>query len=220
MLSIGDVQIAVVGAKGFGGGFAGRCATEFGEDEMKRFVAHTRSVAADMQRVMEETTANVRIVLYHYSPIADTLMGEPLEIYPFLGSYLLGGGGRSRRRRGAGAARPRTRRHRARQDPWRNAGSQRRATGHPALVPRVRHPRPRRLVPSAVGVRGRVATLIRWTSARLDSGWAVRAGATTSGRIASIRSDSPPGNGSAGTRVGSTPSRSTRRTTGPPRRRP
>ncbi len=89
VLRIGDVEIAVVGAKGFGGGFAGRCATEFGEDEMKRFVAHTRSVAADVQRVMEATAADVRIVLYHYSPIADTLMGEPLEIYPFLGSYLL-----------------------------------------------------------------------------------------------------------------------------------
>ena len=25
----------------------------------------------------------------HYSPIRETLQGEPLEIYPFLGSYLL-----------------------------------------------------------------------------------------------------------------------------------
>jgi Icc-related predicted phosphoesterase len=26
--------------------------------------------------------------LLHYSPIRDTLVGEPTEIYPFLGSYL------------------------------------------------------------------------------------------------------------------------------------
>ena len=28
-------------------------------------------------------------MLSHYSPVKDTLAGEPLEIYPFLGSYLL-----------------------------------------------------------------------------------------------------------------------------------
>jgi Icc-related predicted phosphoesterase len=31
----------------------------------------------------------VRIALTHFSPVPDTLAGEPLEIYPFLGSYLL-----------------------------------------------------------------------------------------------------------------------------------
>jgi Icc-related predicted phosphoesterase len=29
------------------------------------------------------------VVLSHYSPVKDTLAGEPPEIYPFLGSYLL-----------------------------------------------------------------------------------------------------------------------------------
>jgi Icc-related predicted phosphoesterase len=29
------------------------------------------------------------VVLMHYSPISDTLTGEPLEIYPFLGSSRL-----------------------------------------------------------------------------------------------------------------------------------
>ena len=32
---------------------------------------------------------DVRVALMHYSPVADTLGREPLEIYPFLGSYLL-----------------------------------------------------------------------------------------------------------------------------------
>ena len=138
--------VAVVGAKGFGGGFAGRCATEFGEDEMKRFVAHTRSVAADMQRVMEATRANVRIGCTT-TPIADTLMGEPLEIYPFLGSYLLAeavdhAGGAALVLHGhahAGTEQGRT--------PGGTPVRKRRATGHPALVPRVRHPRPRQLRP-------------------------------------------------------------------------
>ena len=33
--------------------------------------------------------AEVRIAMTHYSPIEATLEGERLEIYPFLGSYLL-----------------------------------------------------------------------------------------------------------------------------------
>ena len=32
---------------------------------------------------------DVRVALLHYSPVRDTLHGEPSEIYPFLGSYLL-----------------------------------------------------------------------------------------------------------------------------------
>jgi Icc-related predicted phosphoesterase len=29
------------------------------------------------------------VLLSHYSPVKETLAGEPVEIYPFLGSYLL-----------------------------------------------------------------------------------------------------------------------------------
>ena len=29
------------------------------------------------------------VALTHYAPVPETLVGEPLEIYPFLGSYLL-----------------------------------------------------------------------------------------------------------------------------------
>ena len=41
----------------------------------------------------------MRVALTHYSPVPDTLAGEPLEIYPFLGSYLLGAGDRLGARR-------------------------------------------------------------------------------------------------------------------------
>ena len=54
----------------------------------------------------------MRVALTHYSPVPDTLAGEPLEIYPFLGSYLLGAGDRLGAD-GAGRARARARRHRA-----------------------------------------------------------------------------------------------------------
>lgn len=81
-------RLAVVGAKGFGGGFAGTCATDFGEPEMKAFVRHTASLADRLHRCFVDLDADASVLLLHYSPVRDTLRGEPLEIFPFLGSYL------------------------------------------------------------------------------------------------------------------------------------
>ena len=83
------VRLGVAGAKGFGGGFAGRCASEFGEPETKAFIRHTREVSESLGEVLRGLDCDVRVALTHYSPVPDTLVGEPLEIYPFLGSYLL-----------------------------------------------------------------------------------------------------------------------------------
>jgi Icc-related predicted phosphoesterase len=81
-------RVGIVGAKGFGGGFVGACATEFGEPETKAFVRTTIEIAQDVERLLDELTSDVRIVLLHYAPVRDTLHGEPPEIFPFLGSYL------------------------------------------------------------------------------------------------------------------------------------
>ena len=58
---------------------------------MKAFVRHHRG---DRRRGSARRCAaldcDVRVALTHYAPVPDTLVGEPLEIYPFLGSYLLG----------------------------------------------------------------------------------------------------------------------------------
>lgn len=86
---IGGEPVDVIGAKGFGGGFAGACGTSFGEPEMKAFIRTTERVAARLEEELSRSRADYRIVLLHYSPIAATLKGERLEIYPFLGSYLL-----------------------------------------------------------------------------------------------------------------------------------
>ncbi|MGH3648790.1 MAG: metallophosphoesterase family protein [Micromonosporaceae bacterium] len=85
----GDTRLGIAGAKGFGGGFAGRCASEFGEPETKAFIRHTRVVADQLGQVLRRLDCDVRVALTHYSPVPDTLVGEPLEIYPFLGSHLL-----------------------------------------------------------------------------------------------------------------------------------
>ncbi|MFQ6142467.1 metallophosphoesterase family protein [Streptomyces seoulensis] len=88
----GDARVGVAGTKGFGGGFVGRCAGEFGEPLMKEFVRYSRRCADGLRTSLEqlaEEECDVRIALTHYSPVPETLAGEPLEIYPFLGSYLL-----------------------------------------------------------------------------------------------------------------------------------
>ncbi|MEU4345938.1 metallophosphoesterase [Streptomyces sp. NPDC023838] len=88
----GGARIGVAGSKGFGGGFVGRCAGEFGEPVMKEFVRYSRHRAETLRAALEDLgrrECDVRIALTHFSPVADTLAGEPPEIYPFLGSYLL-----------------------------------------------------------------------------------------------------------------------------------
>ena len=92
VVECGGTRVGVAGTKGFGGGFVGRCAGEFGEPLMKEFVRYTRRSADRLHTALEELEqegCGLRIALTHFSPVADTLAGEPLEIYPFLGSYLL-----------------------------------------------------------------------------------------------------------------------------------
>lgn len=89
VVDVDGVRVAVTGAKGFGGGFAGACGSDFGEPEMKAFIRHTKEISSRVEELLQQDDADVRVALLHYSPIEDTLRGERLEIYPFLGSYLL-----------------------------------------------------------------------------------------------------------------------------------
>jgi Icc-related predicted phosphoesterase len=89
-VTIADRTLGIAGVKGFGGGFAGKCASAFGEPQMRAFAEHTEEAAAALRSALAALDADVRIALTHYSPVTDTLHGEPPEIYPFLGSYLLG----------------------------------------------------------------------------------------------------------------------------------
>jgi Icc-related predicted phosphoesterase len=90
VFDVRGARVGVAGVKGFGGGFAGACVTEFGEEETKSFARHTATVAASLRAAIAGLDRpDVRLVLLHYSPVRDTLRGEPTELYPFLGSYLL-----------------------------------------------------------------------------------------------------------------------------------
>ena len=89
VVEVDGVSLGVAGVKGFGGGFAGKSATDFGEPEMKAFVRHTKDVSERLREALGSLDTEHRIALMHYAPVKETLFGEPPEIYGFLGSYLL-----------------------------------------------------------------------------------------------------------------------------------
>jgi Icc-related predicted phosphoesterase len=88
-VEVDGATVGIAGTKGFGGGFAGACATAFGERAMKAFVEETAAEAARLRGALQRLDTDRRIALLHYSPVEETLRGERLEIYPFLGSHLL-----------------------------------------------------------------------------------------------------------------------------------
>lgn len=90
IVDVDGSRLGIAGIKGFGGGFSGACGTAFGERVMKEFIGYTQDGANVLERSLAEIDdADVRIALLHYAPVKATLVGEKLEIYPFLGSYLL-----------------------------------------------------------------------------------------------------------------------------------
>ena len=90
LIDVAGCRLGIAGVKGFGGGFAGKCGSAFGEREMKAFVKHTELLAGKLADALHAVeNADVLVALTHYSPVADTLRGEPPEIYPFLGAYQL-----------------------------------------------------------------------------------------------------------------------------------
>jgi len=88
-LQINGLSVGFTGTKGFCGGFGARCLTPFGEREIKEFIAVTRDEAAKLENGLKSLETDIRVAVLHYSPVAETLEGEPVELYPFLGSSLL-----------------------------------------------------------------------------------------------------------------------------------
>lgn len=90
VLDFPGCKLGIYGCKGFGGGFLGASGSDFGEPEMKSFIAHTKDIAHQLKQGLLDLEADYKVALLHYSPTEETLLGERKEIYPFLGSYLLG----------------------------------------------------------------------------------------------------------------------------------
>jgi len=81
--------VGFAGAKGLGGGFGERALQPWGEEIIKRFVHETVAEALKLESGLARLRSTHRIAVLHYSPIAETVQGEPPEIFPFLGSSRL-----------------------------------------------------------------------------------------------------------------------------------
>jgi Icc-related predicted phosphoesterase len=86
----GDIEVyrnvGFAGIKGFTGGFGRYMLEPWGEDSIKGLVHEAVGEQLKLDAALARLTTHHRIVLLHYAPIADTVEGEPREIYPFLGS--------------------------------------------------------------------------------------------------------------------------------------
>ncbi|MCA0010758.1 metallophosphoesterase [Mesorhizobium sp. B292B1B] len=82
-------EVGFVGVKGFVGGFGSRMLGSFGEPAIKSMVAESVSEAMRLENAMRQVRAKRTLVILHYAPIVETIAGEPLEIFPFLGSSRL-----------------------------------------------------------------------------------------------------------------------------------
>ena len=87
VLEVGETEVGIVGVKGFVGGFPGAEIPDFGE-RLLRDVYHETSLEVQALEEGLEAVAGCHrtIVLMHYAPITDTLVGEPEPIWAFLGS--------------------------------------------------------------------------------------------------------------------------------------
>jgi uncharacterized protein len=86
-ITLKQCGIGIAGAKGFVGGFRGLGLPDFGEASLRALYAETTvEVDALGAGLHEIALCPFRIALLHYAPVAETLQGEPPEIWTFLGS--------------------------------------------------------------------------------------------------------------------------------------
>ena len=77
--------VGFAGVKGFAGGFGRGALGPWGEPSIKQFVQEAINEALKLEAALARLRTTHRIAVLHYSPIAATVVGEPMEIYPFLG---------------------------------------------------------------------------------------------------------------------------------------
>ncbi|HEU4551341.1 MAG TPA: metallophosphoesterase [Chitinophaga sp.] len=86
-------NVGFAGIKGFGGGFDNHMLSMFGESAMKAFVQETVDETLHLDRALarldQEHGDVKKIAVMHYAPIKATVVGEPEQIFPFLGSSRL-----------------------------------------------------------------------------------------------------------------------------------
>jgi Icc-related predicted phosphoesterase len=85
-----EVQgVGFAGVKGFCGGFGRGALGPWGEEIIKIFVREAVNEAFKLESALARLRSPHRVAVLHYSPIRATVEGEPLEIFPYLGSSRL-----------------------------------------------------------------------------------------------------------------------------------
>ena len=81
--------VGFAGVKGFLGGFGRGELAPFGEPIVKAFVDEAMNEARKLENQLRTLRTERSVAVLHYSPIADTLEGEPAAIIQYLGSQRL-----------------------------------------------------------------------------------------------------------------------------------
>jgi Icc-related predicted phosphoesterase len=81
--------VGFAGVKGFCGGFGQRTLEPWGEAIVKQFVREAMEETLKLETALAKLRTRQKVAVLHYAPIAETVVGEPSEIYPFLGSSRL-----------------------------------------------------------------------------------------------------------------------------------
>jgi len=81
--------VGFAGVRGFCGGFGRGALGAWGEPIIKQFVHEAVNEALKLESALARLRTDHRIAILHYAPIRETVDGESLEIYPFLGSSRL-----------------------------------------------------------------------------------------------------------------------------------
>ena len=88
-MHVRSVEWALLVSRVFGGGFGQWACSPGGRRRWKQFVREVVDEALELESALAKLRTPQRIVLLHYSPIRDTVVGEPPEIFAFLGSTWL-----------------------------------------------------------------------------------------------------------------------------------
>lgn len=81
--------VGFAGVKGFAGGFGRYMLGSFGEPAIKAMVAESVEETMRLENALRQVRSERAMVVLHYAPIPGTVVGEPQEIYAFLGSSRL-----------------------------------------------------------------------------------------------------------------------------------
>src|SRR5687767_14909278 len=81
--------VGFAGVKGFCGGFGRGALGPWGERAIKHFVQEAVDESLKLEAALARLRTSRRVAVLHYAPVRGTVEGEPIEIFPWLGSSRL-----------------------------------------------------------------------------------------------------------------------------------